>query len=118
MTEKEFIKIINSLVECIEFRNNVASLINGLKYVNRDFIGEDIFILPLDDTIIDLTSKLLSVGKDDKVTKEVKEIIQWWLYDANCGKDSEYNVVIYKDGTEKRIETPEELWEDIQTFIT
>ena len=118
MTEKEFIKIINSLVECIEFRNKVSDLIKGLKYVNRNFIGEDTFILPMDDLIIDLTAKLLSVGKSDKITKDVKEVIQWWLYDTDCGKDAEYNIVTYKDGTEKRIDTPEALWGDIQTFIT
>ena len=118
MTEKEFIKIINTLVECIGFRNKVSDLIKGLKYVNRDFIGEDILILPMDDLIIDLTAKLLSAGKSDKITKDVKEAIQWWLYDTDCGKNTEYNIVTYKDGTEKRIETPEALWEDIQTIIT
>lgn len=117
MEFKEFIKNINALAEMIQFRQNVSDLIHKLKYMDRDFIGEDSYIMPCDHLIINLMAKLITVQCTDKF-KAVKEDIEWWLYDTECGTNKEYAVVTYKDGTEKLIDTPEKLWEYIQTFLS
>ena len=117
MELKEFIKNINALVKMIQFRQNVSDLIHKLKYMDRDFIGEDSYIMPCDHLIINLMARLITVQCTDKF-KAVKEDIEWWLYDTECGTNKEYAVVTYKDGTEKLIDTHEKLWEDIQTFLS
>lgn len=117
MDKKElFLKTINTLEELIEFRDKTSSLIKGLKCVNTDFMGEDMIVLPAEDLIIELLAATLASEKPDKI-KNIKNIIEWWLYDTSCGKDDDYNEVSYSDGKTIKIDTPEKLWEDIQKTL-
>ena len=113
MDKQEFIKAIETLVEMIEFRDNVYDLIHNLKYIDTDFMGADSIILPADSLIISLIARLLTVNNTNKF-KDIKETIEWWLYDTECGKNEDYITVTYQDGTEKAIKTPDDLWEDIR----
>jgi len=117
MDKKElFLKTINTLEELTEFRNKVSGLIQGLKCVNTDFIGEDTIVLPAENLITELLAATVASEKPDKI-KDVKYNIEWWIYDTSYGKDDNYNEVTYPDGNTVRIDTPEKLWEDIQLTL-
>ena len=111
-----FLKTINTLEELTEFRSKASDLIRGLKCVNTDFMGEDTIVLPAEHLIIELLAAILASEKPDKI-KNIKSIIEWWLYDTSCGKDDDYNEVSYSDGEIIKIDTPEKLWEDIQKTL-
>ena len=111
ISKEQFVKVINELQEVDDLKKEINNKIHNLKFFNTDFLYSDIFIFNHSNTVIKLLANTFS-EEVDKI-KIIKEIVEWWIYDTDYGREDKYTRVTYDDGTEVIIDTPEKLYDDI-----
>ena len=112
IAKEKFVSILEELREIDDFKNRVNEEIRRLKSIDTDFLDSDIFCINHQDGIIDLLPECFGT-LDDKIKKDIKDTIEWWIFDCEYGRNKKYTTVTYEDGNKYVIDTSDKLYDDI-----
>ncbi len=102
ITKKEFIKIINHLKEVNDFVNETNDKAKKLNdAIISDFFNASSLSISFEDDLIKVLENMFET-----------DLISWWLYELDYGREFELGYIIESDGTTKPdLSTPEKLYD-------